>query len=68
MVASNLKQVGLVLHLYSTDHDEKFPDDLEELCDPYVTDRALYLWRTPPPLNQPIVDIRLLGHGCAATG
>jgi len=39
---SNLKQLGLALHLYAGDHGGQFPADLLALSPKYVTDSYLY--------------------------
>ena len=33
---SNLKQIGLALHMYAADYDEKFPDDFSALYPNYI--------------------------------
>ena len=42
--ASNLKQIGYALRLYSSDHDEKFPENLPELFhEEYLTDHKVFI-------------------------
>jgi len=36
MCRSNLRQVGLAIHMYADDHDEKFPPDLQVLMPDYI--------------------------------
>ena len=45
---SNLKQIGLALHMFSQDHDERFPPDLESLYDKYASDPQLFQCSTTP--------------------
>ena len=42
--ASNLKQIGYGVHLYSSDHDERFPESLPVLYrEGYLTDHKVFL-------------------------
>lgn len=65
---SNLKQIGVALHLYADDHDEMFPLDADfgpacfwyERLDPYIKNRAVGLCleqgtvsRTMPTFDHP---------------
>ena len=34
---SNLKQIGLALHMYAEDHNNALPNDIRELCPPYIS-------------------------------
>ena len=39
---SNLKQIGLGIAMYANDHDENYPQKLEELYDQYVTAKQIF--------------------------
>lgn len=39
---SNLKQIGLALHMYAQDYDEKFPDDISALCPNYIANAKIF--------------------------
>ena len=41
---SNLKQIGLALHMWAEDNDGRFPDELEKL-EPYVSGESV--WESP---------------------
>jgi len=54
--AGNLKQIGLGLRMYSSDHDDRFPDDLGKLFDDgYLTSGRVYtcpaVQTTQPPTS-----------------
>jgi hypothetical protein len=39
---TNLKQVGLAMHLYAQDHNKKLPNDLKELYPKYINNPAIF--------------------------
>jgi hypothetical protein len=39
---SNAKQIGIACHLYAVDHNEAFPQKLDELVPDYLPDRTLF--------------------------
>ncbi|MBN2097898.1 MAG: type II secretion system protein [Candidatus Omnitrophica bacterium] len=41
--ANNLRQIGIALHNYATDHNERFPDTLEALYPNYVDDLKVFV-------------------------
>jgi prepilin-type N-terminal cleavage/methylation domain-containing protein len=41
--ASNLRQIGIALHNYATDHNEKFPGSLDSLYPNYLDDMDIFL-------------------------
>lgn len=40
--ANNLRQIGIALHNYATDHNERFPDTLDALYPDYVDDLEVF--------------------------
>lgn len=46
--ASNLKQIGFGCHLWSSDHDERFPKSIEGLFPEYISDRNVFACPTSP--------------------
>jgi prepilin-type N-terminal cleavage/methylation domain-containing protein len=40
---NNLKQIGLALHDYASDHNERFPASLQELYPDYIDDQRVFL-------------------------
>ncbi|MBN1794231.1 MAG: type II secretion system protein [Candidatus Omnitrophica bacterium] len=40
--ANNLRQIGIALSLYATDHGERFPQSLDELYPEYVDDMEVF--------------------------
>jgi len=40
---SNLKQIGIALHVYAMDHDGEFPDSLSLLVPRYVSDPSIFV-------------------------
>lgn len=40
---SNLKQIGMWMHLYAADHDEAFPESFSRLIPEYVADPSLFV-------------------------
>jgi prepilin-type N-terminal cleavage/methylation domain-containing protein/prepilin-type processing-associated H-X9-DG protein len=40
---NNLRQIGIALHNYATDHRERFPDDLDTLYPDYIDDPEVFL-------------------------
>ena len=41
--ANNLRQIGIALHNYATDHRERFPEDLDALYPDYIDDQEVFL-------------------------
>ncbi len=41
--ANNLRQIGIALHNYATDHNERFPDTLDELYPGYIDDMETFI-------------------------
>lgn len=41
--ANNLRQIGIALHNYATDHNEKFPATLEALYPNYIDDPEVFV-------------------------
>ena len=41
--ANNLRQIGIALHNYATDHNEKFPPTLEALYPDYIDDLQVFV-------------------------
>lgn len=39
---NNLKQIGLAIHTYSIDHNEQFPDSLNDLYPDYIDDPKVF--------------------------
>ncbi|MHC4503767.1 MAG: DUF4190 domain-containing protein [Planctomycetota bacterium] len=61
--ASNLKMIGYGLHLYASDHDEKFPKSLEELTPKYVEDPKVFVCPSNPG-GQGYVYVKGLDAAC----
>lgn len=40
--ANNLRQIGIALHNYATDHNERFPEDLDVLYPNYIDDLDVF--------------------------
>ena len=40
---NNLKQLGLILHIFANEHDNDFPNSLAELYPEYATDRSVFV-------------------------
>ncbi len=40
--ANNLRQIGIALHNYATDHNERFPDSLDALYPNYIDDLDVF--------------------------
>ena len=41
--ANNLRQIGIALHNYATDHNERFPDSLDRLYPNYIDDLDVFV-------------------------
>jgi len=41
--ANNLRQIGIALHNYATDHNESFPADLDSLHPNYIDDLSVFV-------------------------
>ena len=41
--ANNLRQIGIALHNYATDHNERFPASLDELYPNYIDDQRAFV-------------------------
>ena len=41
--ANNLRQIGIALHNYATDHRERFPDSLDVLYPNYIDDSEVFV-------------------------
>lgn len=41
--ANNLRQIGIALHNYATDHNERFPDSLDALYPEYIDDLEIFV-------------------------
>lgn len=50
---SNVKRLTLAMHLYASDHDDRFPSKLSELV-PYVKDAKVFVHPTRPVGSKPI--------------
>ena len=49
---SNLKQIGLALHMYAQDYDGKFPDDLSTLCPNYISNPKIFKCRGDKTISE----------------
>ncbi len=56
---SNLKQIGLALHMYAVDHNEKFPKSLKELYPNYVAKAKIFKC----PADKNIKEIKEINKG-----
>ncbi len=41
--ANNLRQIGIALHSYATDHNERFPENLDVLYPNYIDDLDVFV-------------------------
>ena len=49
---SNLKQIGLALHMYAMDYDEHFPENLSALYPKYVSDLKVFICPSRPGVTK----------------
>lgn len=56
---SNLKQIGLALHMYTQDYNGKFPDDISVLCPDYISTAKIFKC----PGDKTISEIKEVNHG-----